>query len=216
MSPQSLGNEKSKGFRPPSAGEPSESKFLPKRKASGRKLSQQGPNEKQKPTKKGAVPSYSKRRKPAPKPQPLADSNAPMRLNRFVAQAGICSRREADVLIAAGVVSVNGEIITEMGYRVQQTDKVQVEGDTIKAETKRYVLLNKPKNFLATADDPGGRRTVMQLIKGACKERVYPVGRLDKDTTGLLLLTNDGEMAKRYLIPRWVFAIFTMLQHTKR
>ena len=89
-----------------------------------------------------------------------------------------------------------------MGYRVSPTDKVQVEGDTIKAEAKRYILLNKPKNFLATEEDPGGRRTVMQLIKGACKERVFPVGRLDKDTTGLLLLTNDGEMAKRLANPK--------------
>jgi 23S rRNA pseudouridine2605 synthase len=125
-----------------------------------------------------------------------------MRLNRFVSQAGVCSRREADVLIAAGVVSVNDKVITEMGYRVQLTDKVQVEGDTIKAETKRYILLNKPKNFLATAEDPQGRRTVMTLIKGACKERVFPVGRLDRDTTGLLLLTNDGEMAKRLSNPK--------------
>ena len=109
---------------------------------------------------------------------------------------------KADVLIKAGVVSVNGEVVTEMGYRVSPTDKVQVEGDTIKAEAKRYILLNKPKNFLATEEDPGGRRTVMQLIKGACKERVFPVGRLDKDTTGLLLLTNDGEMAKRLANPK--------------
>ena len=157
-----------------------------------------------KPPKKktGNKPGFTGRRKPQPKLKPLSDANAPMRLNRFVAQAGICSRREADVLIKAGVVSVNGEVVTEMGYRVSPTDKVQVEGDTIKAEAKRYILLNKPKNFLATEEDPGGRRTVMQLIKGACKERVFPVGRIDKDTTGLLLLTNDGEMAKRLANPK--------------
>ncbi len=125
-----------------------------------------------------------------------------MRLNRYVSQAGICSRREADVLIAAGVVSVNGDVITQMGYRVNQTDKVQVEGDTIKAEAKRYILLNKPKNFLATDEDPQGRRTVMQLIRGACKERVVPIGRLDRDSTGLLMFTNDGEMAKRLTHPK--------------
>ena len=176
---------------------PESNSFVPKRKSSGRKLNQKGPE-----AKAGHKPSYSSKRKPPAKLKPLADSNAPMRLNRFVAQAGICSRREADILIAAGAVSVNGEVITEMGYRVNLTDKVQVEGDTIKAETKRYILLNKPKNFLATADDPGGRKTVMQLIRGACKERVYPVGRLDKDTTGLLLLTNDGEMAKRLSNPK--------------
>jgi 23S rRNA pseudouridine2605 synthase len=142
------------------------------------------------------------RRNKVEKRQPLPDSNAPMRLNRYVSQAGICSRREADVLIAAGVVSVNGEIITEMGFRVNKIDKVQVEGDTIKAEVKRYILLNKPKNFLATEEDPQGRRTVMQLIRGACKERVVPIGRLDRDTTGLLMLTNDGEMAKRLTHPK--------------
>ena len=152
--------------------------------------------------KKAHKPSYTKRRKPEPKRAPLADSNAPMRLNRYVAQAGICSRREADVLIQAGVVSVNGKVVTEMGYRVGPTDKVQVEGDTIKAETKRYILINKPKNILATDDDPRGRRTVMSLIHGACKERVFPVGRLDRDTSGLLLLTNDGEMTKRLTHPR--------------
>ena len=187
---------------------PESSSFVPKRKSTGKKLNQKGSTAKG-PASKGSQkksgghkPSYSSKRRPPAKLQPLADSNAPIRLNRFVAQAGICSRREADVLIAAGVVSVNGEMITEMGYRVLQTDKVQVEGDTIKAETKRYVLLNKPKNFLAAAEDPQGRRTVMQLIKGACKERVYPVGRLDRDTTGLLLLTNDGEMAKRLSNPK--------------
>jgi 23S rRNA pseudouridine2605 synthase len=179
--------------------------FLPKRKSSGTKLAQKSPGKKTGSSKSkpsGHKPSYSSRRRPEPKMQPLPDSNAPMRLNRFVSQAGVCSRREADVLIAAGVVSVNEKVITEMGYRVQLTDKVQVEGDTIKAETKRYILLNKPKNFLATAEDPQGRRTVMQLIKGACKERVFPVGRLDRDTTGLLLLTNDGEMAKRLSNPK--------------
>ncbi|MBM71738.1 MAG: pseudouridine synthase [Crocinitomicaceae bacterium] len=182
---------------------PESKSFVPKKKISRRTLSQKSSEYPENPKKtKRHKPSYSLKRKLSPKLKPLADSNAPMRLNRFVAQAGICSRREADVLIAAGVVSVNGEVITEMGYRVSLTDKVQVEGDTIKAETKRYILLNKPKNFLATAEDHRGRRTVMQLIKGACQERVYPVGRLDKETTGLLLLTNDGEMAKRLSNPK--------------
>ena len=184
--------------------------FKPKGRGSSRKLSQKSSSSassslsSSKPPKKKTdnKHGFTGRRKPHPKLKPLSDAMAPMRLNRFVAQAGICSRREADVLIKAGVVSVNGEIVTEMGYRVSPTDKIQVEGDTIKAETKRYILLNKPKNFLATEEDPGGRRTVMQLIKGACKERVFPVGRLDKDTTGLLLLTNDGEMAKRLANPK--------------
>ena len=184
--------------------------FKPKGRGSSRKLSQKSSSSassslsSSKPPKKktGNKPGFTGRIKPHPKLKPVSAAMAPMRLNRFVAQAGICSRREADVLIKAGVVSVNGEIVTEMGYRVSPTDKIQVEGDTIKAETKRYILLNKPKNFLATEEDPGGRRTVMQLIKGACKERVFPVGRLDKDTTGLLLLTNDGEMAKRLANPK--------------
>ena len=195
----------------------SSSSFIPKRKSTGRKLNQSKTGTDNKASKPGGKPTgkpsksygkpggksgYQGRRKPQPKRAPLPDSNAPMRLNRFVAQAGICSRREADVLIKAGVVSVNDQIITEMGYRVRPTDKVQVEGDTIKAEAKRYILLNKPKNFLATDEDAMGRRTVMQLIKGACKERVFPVGRLERDTTGLLLLTNDGEMAKRLSDPR--------------
>jgi 23S rRNA pseudouridine2605 synthase len=153
-------------------------------------------------TRTGGYKTEGRRRRPETKQKPLPDSNAPMRLNRFVAQAGICSRRDADVLIAAGVVSVNGDVITEMGFRVRLTDKVQVEGETIKAEAKQYILLNKPKNFLATDEDPQGRRTVMQLIKGACKERVVPIGRLDRDTTGLLLFTNDGEMAKRLTHPK--------------
>lgn len=153
-------------------------------------------------TRTGAYKPEFWRKKDEHKRKPLPDSNAPMRLNRYVAQAGICSRRDADVLIAAGVVSVNGDVITEMGFRVRNTDKVQVEGDTIKAEKKQYILLNKPKNFLATGDDPQGRRTVMELIRGACKERVFPIGRLDRDTTGLLMFTNDGEMDKRLTHPK--------------
>ena len=204
-------NQRGSGRRGGARRTSSDSKsFNPKGRGSSRKLSQKSSssassssNSSKPPKKKtGNKPGFAGRRKPQPKLKPLSDANALMRLNRFVAQAGICSRREADVLIKAGVVSVNGEVVTEMGHRVSPTDKVQVEGDTIKAEAKRYILLNKPKNFLATEEDPGGRRTVMQLIKGACKERVFPVGRLDKDTTGLLLLTNDGEMAKRLANPK--------------
>jgi 23S rRNA pseudouridine2605 synthase len=194
---------------------PESKAFLPKRKLSqssskstetegkpGGKPSKKGKSKGVSKTRTGGYKPNNRRRKPEIKRQPLPDSNAPMRLNRFVAQAGICSRREADVLIAAGVVSVNGDVITEMGFRVRKTDKVQVEGETIKAEAKQYILLNKPKNFLATDEDPQGRRTVMQLIRGACKERVVPIGRLDRDTTGLLMFTNDGEMAKRLTHPK--------------
>lgn len=125
-----------------------------------------------------------------------------IRLNKYLSNAGICSRREADLLIQTGVVSINGEIITEMGYKIKPGDVVQYDGETINAETKRYVLLNKPKGFITTMDDPFGRKTVMSLVRKACRERVYPVGRLDRDTTGLLLFTNDGDMAKKLTHPR--------------
>ncbi len=124
-----------------------------------------------------------------------------IRLNKYLSNAGICSRREADVLIQTGVVSVNGQIITELGYKIKPGDVIQYDGETINAETKRYVLLNKPKGFITTMDDPFGRKTVMSLVRKACKERVYPVGRLDRDTTGLLLFTNDGDMAKKLTHP---------------
>jgi 23S rRNA pseudouridine2605 synthase len=106
------------------------------------------------------------------------------------------------VLIQTGVVTVNGEVIAELGYKIKQGDVVQYDGETINAEKKRYVLLNKPKGFITTMDDPMGRRTVMSLVKKACRERIYPVGRLDRDTTGLLLFTNDGDLAKKLTHPR--------------
>jgi 23S rRNA pseudouridine2605 synthase len=133
-------------------------------------------------------------------PLPSFNEDA-IRLNKYLSNAGICSRREADVLIQTGVVSVNGEIITELGYKIKPGDVIQYDGETINAETKRYVLLNKPKGFITTMDDPFGRKTVMSLVRKACKERVYPVGRLDRDTTGLLLFTNDGDMAKKLTHP---------------
>lgn len=126
-----------------------------------------------------------------------------VRLNKYLSNAGVCSRREADVLIQTGVVTVNGEVITELGYKIKKDDKVQYDGETINAEIKRYVLLNKPKDFITTMDDPWGRKTVMRLVFKACKERIYPVGRLDRDTTGLLLFTNDGDLAKKLTHPRY-------------
>lgn len=126
-----------------------------------------------------------------------------IRLNKYLSNAGVCSRREADVLIQTGVVSVNGKIVTELGYKIQPGDVVQYDGETINAEKKRYVLLNKPKGFITTMDDPRGRKTVMTLVSKACRERVYPVGRLDRETTGLLLFTNDGDMAKKLTHPRY-------------
>jgi 23S rRNA pseudouridine2605 synthase len=134
-------------------------------------------------------------------PLPTFNEDA-IRLNKYLSNAGICSRREADVLIQTGVVSINGEIITELGYKIKPDDVVRYDGETINAETKRYVLLNKPKGFITTMDDPLGRKTVMGLVRKACRERVYPVGRLDRDTTGLLLFTNDGDMAKKLTHPK--------------
>lgn len=124
-----------------------------------------------------------------------------IRLNRYLAQSGICSRREADDLIKAGVVSVNGKIVTEMGAKVYATDKVHYGGQRLSMEKKRYVLLNKPKGFITTTDDPHDRKTVMHLVAHACPERLYPVGRLDRLTTGVLLMTNDGDLAKKLTHP---------------
>ena len=135
-------------------------------------------------------------------PLPTFNEDA-IRLNKYLSNAGVCSRREADVLIQTGVVTVNGKIITELGYKIKPGDIVQYDGETINAETKRYVLLNKPKGFITTMDDPRGRKTVMTLVSKACRERVYPVGRLDRETTGLLLFTNDGDMAKKLTHPRY-------------
>jgi 23S rRNA pseudouridine2605 synthase len=124
-----------------------------------------------------------------------------IRLNRFIANAGVCSRREADNLIALGKVKVNGKPITEMGYKVKKTDVVEYKGKKLKSETHQYVLLNKPRGFVTTTKDPHAKRTVMELVDKACSERIYPVGRLDKETTGLLLFTNDGELAKKLTHP---------------
>ena len=124
-----------------------------------------------------------------------------IRLNKYLADCGICSRREADDLIKAGCVEVNGEVITTMGYKVKTEDKVVYGGQTLSREKLRYILLNKPKGYITTSDDPYERDTVMELVKNACPERVYPVGRLDKQTTGLLLFTNDGDLAKKLTHP---------------
>jgi 23S rRNA pseudouridine2605 synthase len=125
-----------------------------------------------------------------------------IRLNKYIANAGICSRREADVYIASGNATVNGKVITEMGYKVMPTDVVKFDNIAITPEKKQYVLLNKPKNFITTMEDDRGRRTVMDLVVSATKERIYPVGRLDRNTTGLLLFTNDGELAKKLTHPK--------------
>ena len=131
----------------------------------------------------------------------LTDPNEPIRLNKFLANAGICSRREADEFITAGVVSVNGEVVTELGTKIKRTDEVKFHDEPV---SKTYILLNKPKDCVTTSDDPQERKTVMDFVKGACKERIYPVGRLDRNTTGVLLLTNDGDLASKLTHPKYL------------
>ncbi|WP_294071350.1 pseudouridine synthase [Proteiniphilum sp. UBA1028] len=132
-----------------------------------------------------------------------ADPNAPIRLNKYLANAGVCSRREADEFIQAGVVKVNGEIVTELGTKITRADEVMFHNQPVTLESKVYVLLNKPKGFVTTTDDPENRKTVMELVKSACSERIYPVGRLDRATTGVLLLTNDGDLASKLTHPKY-------------
>ena len=132
------------------------------------------------------------------------DPDEPLRLNKYLANAGVCSRREADDFIQAGVVKVNGEIVTELGTKVKRTDVVLFHDQQVNIEKKVYVLLNKPKDYVTTSDDPQNRKTVMDLVKGACRERIYPVGRLDRNTTGVLLLTNDGELATKLTHPQYL------------
>ena len=134
----------------------------------------------------------------------MKDPNEPIRLNKYLANAGVCSRREADDFITAGVVTVNGQVVTELGTKVKLGDEVRFHDQTISIERKIYILLNKPKDYVTTVEDPQDRKTVMDLVKGACTERIYPVGRLDRNTTGVLLLTNDGEMASKLTHPRFL------------
>lgn len=145
------------------------------------------------------------RDKPAAARKPVGkkgfDEDGTIRLNKYLANAGICSRREADVLIESGAVSVNGKVVTQLGTRITREDKVQFGGETLSMEKKVYLLLNKPKGYITTVDDPQERKTVMLLVKDACSERIYPVGRLDRNTTGVLLFTNDGEITKKLTHP---------------
>jgi 23S rRNA pseudouridine2605 synthase len=139
----------------------------------------------------------------AEKKEKVVSGDGLIRLNKFIANSGVGSRRDADELIKMGLISVNGETVTEMGHKVKPTDDVRYEGRRLKAERPVYVLLNKPKGFITTTEDPEERNTVMQLVAGACKERIYPVGRLDRNTTGLLLLTNDGDLADKLTHPSY-------------
>lgn len=157
-----------------------------------RKLKQDVEDLNKRTTKKTKGPNFT-----PPNPENVGKT----RLNKYIANAGICSRREADVLISTGVITVNGEVVTEMGYKVMPGDVVKYNGNELKSEKKVYILLNKPKGYITTSDDPQQRKTVMELIADACSERVYPVGRLDRNTTGLLLFTNDGELTKKLTHP---------------
>lgn len=132
------------------------------------------------------------------------DPNEPIRLNKYLANAGVCSRREADDFILAGVVKVNGEVVMELGTKVARTDEVLFHDQPVTLEKKVYVLLNKPKDYVTTSDDPQQRKTVMDLVRNACPERIYPVGRLDRGTTGVLLLTNDGDLASKLTHPKFL------------
>ncbi len=151
--------------------------------------------------KEGKGSSFSKDSpKKGGKPVKAAGDDS-IRLNKFIASSGICSRREADQLISAGVITVNGKSITELGTKISPGDDVRYNGKRMQTERKVYLLLNKPKDYVTTTDDPRERKTVMMLVEGACPERIYPVGRLDRQTTGVLLFTNDGELAKKLTHP---------------
>ena len=179
---------------------------------------QQGPNRQggynnnrrqQGPNRQGFnAPRQGKSFTPRPKrieyEMPIPDPNEQIRLNKFMANAGICSRREADEFIQQGLVKVNGEVVTELGTKISHSDVVEYDEKVVTLESKCYILLNKPKDCVTTSDDPNGRTTVMDLVKGACNERIYPVGRLDRNTTGVLLLTNDGDLASKLTHPKYV------------
>ncbi len=195
-SPLPFGAAKSQVKRGPSDGP---GKFAKRRDDSEK---QNGPPPREK---KSFVESRLDRQRKAsvgPKETPAVPDGL-IRLNKFISNSGVCSRREADEIIKMGLITVNGKSITEMGYKVKPTDDVRHDGKRLKAEMPVYILLNKPKGFITTTDDPQERNTVMQLISGACKERVYPVGRLDRNTSGLLLLTNDGDLTEKLSHPSY-------------
>lgn len=182
----------------------------PERGTTGRKEGRAGMTRNE-----GTLPGKKKVIRLKSKPEAVSNKKAPvyrnipqksattgeMRLNRFIANSGICSRREADKYIAAGTVTVNGKVVTELGVKVRMSDDIRFDGRKLNAEKKVYLLLNKPKDFVTTTDDPHADKTVMDLVNDACDERIYPVGRLDKTTTGILLFTNDGELSDRLTHP---------------
>lgn len=209
-------NPSADGRKKPFSKDKGKPKFADKKKSFSKDSDQAESTGKKKPSAsrptKGRDGEGSKlpfKRKPLSKPSttgataktPKRVDDGTMRLNRYIAHAGVCSRRDADTLILSGAVSVNGVAVTELGSRVKEDDKVTVGNESIKQEQKVYVLMNKPKNFITSVSDPQGRKTVMQLV-GKLKQRVYPVGRLDRDTTGVLMFTNDGDLAKKLTHPK--------------
>ncbi|WP_305295143.1 pseudouridine synthase [Paramuribaculum intestinale] len=180
------------------------------RQQGGYRQQQQGGYQNQRPQRHNqfGMPRGGKSFVPRPKrveyEMPLPDPDEQIRLNKFMANAGICSRREADEFIQQGLVKVNGNVVTELGTKITHSDTVEYDGKVVTLEHKCYILLNKPKDCVTTSDDPNGRLTVMDIVKGACEERIYPVGRLDRNTTGVLLLTNDGDLASKLTHPKYV------------
>nr|WP_321487147.1 pseudouridine synthase [uncultured Draconibacterium sp.] len=189
---KSSGNSSKRSVKSPSG----------KRIGKSRVVEKSEPKKEFKPRNKYGNPADKKKEQTAPAPKLKTLSAEGMRLNRFIANAGVCSRREADTFITAGAVTINGKIVTEMGTRVLPGDEVRFDGRKLEAERKVYILLNKPKDYVTTTDDPHADKIVMDLIKDACDERVYPVGRLDRNTTGLLLFTNDGDLSKKLTHPK--------------
>ena len=176
-----------------------ENSYRPRRNNNGGSFQRDG----QKNYRQGAPKSKYSHRKRIEYSEAHIDPNEPIRLNKYLANAGICSRRDADKFIQAGVITVNGEVVTELGTKVLRSDDVKFHDGSVRIEKKQYVLLNKPKGYVTTSDDPQNRKTVMDLVRKACSERIYPVGRLDRTTTGVLLFTNDGEMAARLTHPQY-------------
>jgi len=196
-------NYSRKSNKPTSTGGKRIGKSLPS-KVSGTKTKstseKKATGQREKFSKSDVKKTYSKPRTNRNIPK-KASATGEIRLNRFIANAGVCSRREADTFITAGLVTINGVPVTELGTKVKPTDEVRFDGRRLTAEKKVYLLLNKPKDFVTTTDDPHADKIVMDLVKDACPERIYPVGRLDRNTTGLLLFTNDGDLSKRLTYP---------------
>ncbi|MBR4029204.1 MAG: pseudouridine synthase [Alistipes sp.] len=154
----------------------------------------------------GAKRGFAPKRDEKPRSYPKYNPNratGEIRLNRFIAQSGVCSRREADEFILAGVVTVNGQVVTELGTKILPTDEVRFNDEKLQGEKHVYIVLNKPKGYVTSLDDPHADKTVMDLVKNACTERVYPVGRLDKNSLGLLLITNDGDITRQLTHPSY-------------